>query len=151
VQSRRSVARIGAAIVAGSSWQLAPRAVMMVAAPGKGHADRPRAPYREATAVAESERKLAWVALQGDARAFRALYDVAFRLSWAFAVRSTGDARLAEAVTARALRRVFAELSALADARTSLGALVLGCADEALRELEPQRAAAAPPIAAAGK
>jgi DNA-directed RNA polymerase specialized sigma24 family protein len=99
--------------------------------------------------VAETERKLACGALEGDARAFRALYDVAFRLSWAFTVRSTGDPRLAEAVTERALRRAFAELSELADGRTGLGALVLGCAGEALRELGPERAAPAPAVATA--
>lgn len=92
--------------------------------------------------MAETERKLACRALEGDAAAFRALYDVAFRLAWAFSVRSTGDSHLAESVTARALRRSFAELPALAEGRAGLGALVLGAGDEALREIEHERAAA---------
>jgi hypothetical protein len=86
--------------------------------------------------VVETERKLACGTLAGDARSFRALYDLAFRIAWAFSLRSTGEPRLAEAATAAALRRVFATLAPLAEGREGLGTRVLRCVDEALRELQ---------------
>lgn len=78
----------------------------------------------------------------GDERAFRALYEVAFRLSWAFLVRRTGDPRLAEALTARALRRAFASLDAF-DGAPHFGAWVLAHAQRALRDAKPD---ACPPV-----
>jgi DNA-directed RNA polymerase specialized sigma24 family protein len=91
--------------------------------------------------MAETERKLACGALAGDPRAFRELYELAFRIAWAFALRSCRDASLAEALTAGTLRRAFADLAPLADGRQGLGALVLRCAAAALRELPPERTA----------
>jgi DNA-directed RNA polymerase specialized sigma24 family protein len=91
--------------------------------------------------MAETERKLACGALAGDVRAFRELYEVAFRVAWAFALRSCGEAPLAEALTAGTLRRAFADLAPLADGRQGLGSLVLRCAGDALRELRPDRPA----------
>jgi DNA-directed RNA polymerase specialized sigma24 family protein len=92
--------------------------------------------------MAKTERKLACDALAGDARAFRQLYEVAFRIAWAFALRSCRDAAAAEVLTAGTLRRAFADLAAPADGRQGLGALVLRCAADALRELQPEWSAA---------
>ena len=101
--------------------------------------------------MAETEHRLVCETLDGDARAYRELYDLAFRVAWAFAVRGTGEARLAEEVTARALRRVFAALPALRAGSPALGAFVLRFAEEALRELATGPATAPPHAAAAGK
>jgi hypothetical protein len=94
-------------------------------APGKG----------AAIAAAHRTREVEWVARArgGDARAFRLLYDAAFRIAWAAARRTTGHRRLAEALAATTLRRAFAELAAF-DGSRSLGAWLLAFSDEALRE-----------------
>jgi DNA-directed RNA polymerase specialized sigma24 family protein len=81
-------------------------------------------------------------ARRGDTRAFRALYDVAFRLAWAFSMRSLGDSPRAEELTARALRRAFANLGVY-DGRESFGVWMIGHASVALRELKRD---ACPPV-----
>jgi DNA-directed RNA polymerase specialized sigma24 family protein len=69
----------------------------------------------------------------GDPRAFRVLYHVAFRLTWAFTYRSVGDAARAEQLTARSLRRTFASLASY-DGGTSFGGWVIRHAEAVLRE-----------------
>ena len=82
-------------------------------------------------------------ACAGDERAYRALYDVAFRLAWAFALRSLADRTVAEELAARSLRRAFANL-ALYDGTESFGVWVIHHAARALRELKRD---ACPPVA----
>jgi RNA polymerase sigma-70 factor, ECF subfamily len=78
----------------------------------------------------------------GDERAYRALYDTAFRLVWAFALRSVRDRAAAEELAARTLRRAFSNL-ALYDGTESFGVWVIQHAARALRELKPD---ACPPV-----
>jgi hypothetical protein len=96
----------------------------------------------------QKAREKAWVerARGGDARAFRELYDLAFRIAWIGSIRTVGDPALAEELTARALRRAFASLGAF-DGRTSFGAWILRFSEGALREL---KADACPPVAVPG-
>jgi RNA polymerase sigma-70 factor (ECF subfamily) len=71
----------------------------------------------------------------GDERAYRALYEVAFRLAWAFALRSLAERTAAEELAARTLRRAFANL-ALYDGSESFGVWVIHHAARSLRELK---------------
>jgi DNA-directed RNA polymerase specialized sigma24 family protein len=83
-------------------------------------------------------------ACAGDPRAFRALYEIAFRIAWAHAVRSAADVGRAEPLTARTLADFFSSLANF-DGSTSLGVSVLRAAQRASRE-----AGAAPGRPAAG-
>jgi hypothetical protein len=90
----------------------------------------------------EDEQARVGRALQGDARAFRDVYDACFRLAWAWSIRMTGDARMAERLTARALHGTFAAL-ADDDGATSLGRRVLERLEDAFRELQAEARAGA--------
>jgi hypothetical protein len=85
----------------------------------------------------EDERLLVGRALKGDARAFRDVYDACFRLAWAWSIHMTGDAGMAERLTARALRGTFSTLADY-DGVTSLGRRVLERLEGALRELQAE-------------
>ena len=99
---------------------------------------------RIAPELHEGECALVERALEGDARAFRELYDSCFRLAWACSLRLTGDPGVAERLTARALRGAFADLAAF-DGATRIGLLVLARVEAALLELQTE---AQPPAAA---
>jgi hypothetical protein len=81
----------------------------------------------------ESERARVQRALEGDARAFRNLYDSCFRLAWACSLRMTGDPRRAERLTAHALRDTFSALRDF-DGTVSLGCSVLARLEAAFGE-----------------
>jgi hypothetical protein len=92
-----------------------------------------------------------WVerARGADPRAFRALYELAFRLVFACSLRATGDPRRAERLTAATLKRAFAEL-AEHDGSLSLGVWLVRRAERSLRagedadRLRPPAAAGEP-------
>lgn len=103
----------------------------------------PREP-REAAIDSELRRKeQEWVAraCAAEATAYRALYDLAFRLIWAWSLRTTGSPARAEQLTAATLRRAFASLD-LGLQGASLGTWLLRHAAAVLEELDaPARVA----------
>jgi DNA-directed RNA polymerase specialized sigma24 family protein len=71
-----------------------------------------------------------------DPRAFRALYDLAFRVVFAWSLRATGHPAGAERLTAAILRRAFSELAGF-DGSRSLGGWLIGHAQAALEADAP--------------
>jgi DNA-directed RNA polymerase specialized sigma24 family protein len=71
-----------------------------------------------------------------DPRAFRALYDLSFRLVYAWSLRATGEQARAERLTAATLRRAFPALAGF-DGSTSLGGWLVGHAEAALASEAP--------------
>jgi hypothetical protein len=93
------------------------------------------APGRPAIDREQRQRERDWVerTRAAEPRAFRGLYDLAFRLVWAWSLRTTGDPDRAEALTAATLRRAFAGLDDFEGSAT-LGGWLLRHAEAVLRE-----------------
>lgn len=87
----------------------------------------------------DDEATLAARALTGDQRAFDTLYDLAFRLAFAFAWHQTRRREVAEEVTTETLRRAFAALSGYSGEK-SFGSWLLGIEAEVLAKREAQKA-----------
>jgi DNA-directed RNA polymerase specialized sigma24 family protein len=84
-------------------------------------------------------------ARSGDPRAFRALYDLAFRLVWAWSLRTTSDPDRAEALTSITLRGSFERLGEY-DGSLSFGVWLVRQARAALAPDASQKANP-PPLA----
>lgn len=112
---------------------------------GTGGPGSPTCPLGGAIDPEARQREIAWVLrARSEERAFRSLYDTAFRLAWAWALRATGDPRVAQTLTECTLQRVFAVLESF-DGSRSFGAFVLTFAAAVLRETKGD---ACPPVAA---
>jgi DNA-directed RNA polymerase specialized sigma24 family protein len=83
-----------------------------------------------------------------DPRAFRALYDLSFRLVFAWSLRTMGHPAPAARLTAATLRRAFEALAEY-DGTVSFGGWLLGHAQAALGDDADARGAAGPSLGGA--
>lgn len=77
--------------------------------------------------LVSTDTELTHRAAAGDREAFERVYAASLPAVWAFAMRRTGSRAAAEALTARILRRAFAELEGY-DGQVPFGAWLLGVA-----------------------